>query len=69
LLHLSEVKGPVMDRLKSSQFLSDLGGRVFLTHYQAVQQLAPELIAAAALQRAAGALEVQQAGPAPIRNR
>jgi SulP family sulfate permease len=69
LLHLSEVKGPVMDRLKSSQFLSDLGGRVFLTHYQAVQQLAPELIAAAALQRSAGALEVQQAGPAPIRNR
>ena len=47
LLHLSEVKGPVMDRLKSSAFLSDLGGRVFLTHYQAVQQLTPELMGAA----------------------
>ena len=47
LLHLSEVKGPVMDRLKSSAFLSDLGGRVFLTHYQAVQQLTPELMGTA----------------------
>jgi SulP family sulfate permease len=68
LLHLSEVKGPVMDRLKSSQFLSDLGGRVFLTHYQAVQQLAPELIGAP-LQRSAGAPEAQEAGPGQAINR
>jgi SulP family sulfate permease len=68
LLHLSEVKGPVMDRLKSSQFLSDLGGRVFLTHYQAVQQLAPELIGAP-LQRSAGAPEAQEAGRGQAINR
>jgi SulP family sulfate permease len=70
LLHLSEVKGPVMDRLKSSQFLSDLGGRVFLTHYQAVQQLAPELIlASAALQRSASAPELAQSEPAQTNHR
>src|SRR5690606_22950380 len=28
-LHLSEVKGPVMDRLKTSHFLDDLNGRIF----------------------------------------
>ncbi len=41
-LHLSEVKGPVMDRLNSTHFLQQLTGEVFLTHYQAVQTLAPE---------------------------
>jgi SulP family sulfate permease len=41
-LHLSEVKGPVMDRLKSTHFLHDLGGEVFLTHHQAIRQLAPD---------------------------
>jgi SulP family sulfate permease len=39
-LHLSEVKGPVMDRLKKSHFLHDLSGRVFLSQYQAWQALA-----------------------------
>ena len=43
-LHLSEVKGPVMDRLQSTHFLRHLGGRVFLTHYQAVAALTPELL-------------------------
>jgi len=38
-LHLSEVKGPVMDQLSKTAFLQHLTGRVFLTHYQAVQQL------------------------------
>ncbi|MDP1783427.1 MAG: sodium-independent anion transporter [Hydrogenophaga sp.] len=42
-LHLSEVKGPVMDRLKSTHFLHDLGGEVFLTHHQAIRQLAPDM--------------------------
>ena len=65
LLHLSEVKGPVMDRLKSSAFLSDLGGRVFLTHYQAVQQLTPELMGAA-LEHSTPAPGV---GPQPVGNR
>ncbi len=38
-LHLSEVKGPVMDRLRRSDFLDRLSGQVFLTHHQAVQAL------------------------------
>jgi len=37
--HLSEVKGPVMDRLKTTEFLRHLSGRVHLTHYQAVSEL------------------------------
>ncbi|QHE75054.1 SulP family inorganic anion transporter [Hydrogenophaga sp. PBL-H3] len=41
-LHLSEVKGPVMDRLRRTHLLRNLGGQVFLTHFQAIQQLAPE---------------------------
>lgn len=34
-LHLSEVKGPVMDRLRRSPLLDDLSGRVFLTQFEA----------------------------------
>ncbi|MDR7096009.1 SulP family sulfate permease [Hydrogenophaga laconesensis] len=41
-LHLSEVKGPVMDRLKRTDFLQRLSGQVFLTQYQAIQELSPE---------------------------
>jgi SulP family sulfate permease len=44
-LHLSEVKGPVMDRLQKTEFMGRLTGRVFLTHYQAIAQLTPELLA------------------------
>ena len=44
-LHLSEVKGPVMDRLQSTEFLLRFGGRVFLTHYQAIAALTPEVLA------------------------
>ena len=36
-LHLSEVKGPVMDRLKQAHFLSELTGKVFLSQYEAAQ--------------------------------
>ncbi|EPX77023.1 SulP family inorganic anion transporter [Litoreibacter arenae] len=36
-LHLSEVKGPVMDRLQRSHFLDELTGRVFLTQFEAAQ--------------------------------
>lgn len=39
-LHLSEVKGPVMDRLNSTALLSHLGGQVFLSTYEAWQALA-----------------------------
>lgn len=34
-LHLSEVKGPVMDRLERSHLIDDLGGRVFLSQHDA----------------------------------
>ncbi|KZK84739.1 putative sulfate transporter [Pseudovibrio sp. Ad13] len=39
-LHLSEVKGPVMDRLQRSHFLDELTGKVFLSQYQAQEELA-----------------------------
>jgi SulP family sulfate permease len=38
-LHFSEIKGPVMDRLKKTPFYSHLKGQVFLSHFQAVQAL------------------------------
>lgn len=38
-LHLSEVKGPVMDRLKATHFLRDLNGQVFLSQYDAWVEL------------------------------
>ena len=43
-LHLSEVKGPVMDKLHRTDFLQHLSGQVFLTNYQAIQVLTPEVI-------------------------
>ncbi|MXU64287.1 SulP family inorganic anion transporter [Oceanomicrobium pacificus] len=46
-LHLSEVKGPVMDRLERTDFLSHLSGQVFLSQHEAVTRLgaagAPDL--------------------------
>ncbi len=44
-LHLSEVKGPVMDRLRRSHFLQELTGDVFLTQHDAMRALAPDLTA------------------------
>lgn len=41
-LHLSELKGPVHDRLAGTEFLQKLSGSVYLTHYQAIEALAPE---------------------------
>ena len=38
-LHLSEVKGPVMDALERSSFLTDLTGRVFLSQDDAFSTL------------------------------
>ncbi|MGV6811718.1 MAG: SulP family inorganic anion transporter [Brevirhabdus sp.] len=37
--HLSEVKGPVMDRLKRSHFLDELTGKIFLSQHQAIAAL------------------------------
>ena len=39
--HLSEVKGPVMDRLKKSHLIHDLNGKVFLSQYDAWMDLKP----------------------------
>ena len=44
-LHLSEVKGPVMDQLGKTDLLQHLSGQVFLSHYQAVATLTPEVVA------------------------
>ena len=38
-LHLSEVKGPVMDRLKREHFLAELTGKVFLSQFDAATAL------------------------------
>lgn len=42
--HLSEVKGPVMDRLKRTDFLHRLTGEVFLSQYQAMAALDPKVL-------------------------
>ncbi|MDX1458001.1 MAG: sulfate permease [Marinobacter sp.] len=46
-LHLSDVKGPVMDRLGGTELLANLGGQVFLSAFEAWQALsgAPEAAA------------------------
>jgi SulP family sulfate permease len=43
-LHLSEVKGPVMDRLQATAFLSNLSGKIYLSHFQAVSELTPDIV-------------------------
>jgi len=43
--HLSEVKGPVMDRLRRSHFLDELTGEVFLSQFDALKKLAPDVAA------------------------
>ncbi|MET0535989.1 MAG: sulfate permease [Steroidobacter sp.] len=49
--HLSEVKGPVLDRLQRSDFLQHLTGRVFLSQHQAMATLDPETTASADVSR------------------
>lgn len=44
--HLSEVKGPVMDALKRSDFFTHFKGDVFLSQHEAVRTLASEPSAA-----------------------
>lgn len=51
-LHLSEVKGPVLDRLQRSDFLDALSGQVFLSHFEAMEILS-------------GRQDVQSGKPAP----
>ncbi|MEL6324644.1 MAG: SulP family inorganic anion transporter, partial [Pseudomonadota bacterium] len=38
-LHLSEVKGPVMDRLRRTHFLDELTGKIFMHQFEAMQAL------------------------------
>ncbi len=58
-LHLSEVKGPVMDRLKRSDFFKHFTGEVFLSQHAAMQKLDPAAIQLADARRdgAAGSAE------------
>jgi SulP family sulfate permease len=44
-LHLSEVKGPVMDSLRKENFLSNITGKVFLSQHKAVKTLQSKLTA------------------------
>lgn len=50
--HLSEVKGPVLDRLERSHFLEHLTGRVFLSQHEAMAALDPEITGRADATRA-----------------
>jgi SulP family sulfate permease len=43
VFHLSEIKGPVMDALNRSGFISSLSGKVFLTHYDAYSELSQSI--------------------------
>lgn len=45
-LHFSEIKGPVMDKLKNTAFLQSFGGEVFVSQFQALQSLDPQAIKA-----------------------
>jgi len=46
--HLSEVKGPVMDQLERGHFMDDLTGEVFLTQFDAMVKLSPDITSACA---------------------
>ena len=37
-LHLSEVKGPVMDRLQRTHFVEELSGKVYLSQSRAFEE-------------------------------
>jgi SulP family sulfate permease len=41
--HLCEVKGPIMDGLKKTQFFQDLKDRIHFTNYDALYSIHPEL--------------------------
>jgi SulP family sulfate permease len=41
-LHLSEVKGPVMDKLRNSDLAEKLAGRIHLSHDQAIKHLSTQ---------------------------
>lgn len=41
-LHMSEIKGPVMDGLEKSHLLGEMTGQVYLSHHDAICALAPK---------------------------
>jgi sulfate permease, SulP family len=43
VFHLSEVKGPIMDGLKKTQFYQELKERIHFTQYDAVFSIDPDL--------------------------
>ncbi|WP_375739986.1 SulP family inorganic anion transporter [Pseudomonas boanensis] len=55
-LHLSEVKGPVMDQLRRSDFLERFGGQVFVSQFDALRTLDP----AVATRTLQGSLQARQ---------
>ena len=59
--HLSEVKGPVIDRLKRSHFLRDLTGQVHLSQHGAIRSIDPELARTTLEARRIDALDDQRA--------
>ncbi len=62
-LHLSEVKGPVMDQLKRSHFLEHFGGQVFISQFEALATLDPSTTERATrLKRNGQALAAQPSG-------
>ena len=46
-LHLSEIKGPVMDRLQRTHFLAEMTGKVFLNQYEAMLELDEDCVTSA----------------------
>jgi len=64
-LHLSEVKGPVMDRFRRVHFLEEMTGRVFLTQYDAMLELAPEVTRSTLAAVRRPTLRASRPGPEP----
>lgn len=58
-LHLSEVKGPVMDRLQRTHFLEELTGKVYMHQYEAIQDLDTDC-ARAAFERTAATTKPEE---------
>ena len=63
-LHLSEVKGPVTDRLKRTHFIEELSGEIFLAQYDAYLALSGGGDAKTAAISATGTPEPDQSAPA-----
>ncbi len=63
-LHFSEIKGPVMDRLRASDFLDHFGGQVFISQFEALAALDPQTTRQAMAQRRNGHAP-QPAAPSP----